>query len=569
MSFTPSVDPLALVLVEQSLMRGCAIRFESARAARPFDGVKHADVYSAISGVFDAHQAALLALIAKVGRVSNRLAPVNKLPLDVLVEILVNLPIEDCIQASHVCSHWRAAAINAPRVWTELELSISSRSSTMLFELLDRSKSAEVYLDLRLRGDVESILNTTGRLEPYFIRLRTLSCWADFSYPDRPQEELGNSDPVQIFIPPAPRLRSAILDSTAVIGMDAPCAFRFSETASAYTALERLHLGGAADGTFDYWPQMPALRHLHLHWRLELPISTLYRVLRCTPALQELIVEDLDDKMALPVHSDIKSSSHLSSLKSLSLYGVLKEHILRRMFADLVSDSVRSISLRSKYVFAYLFGWTTSWNFGPPQKLYGIISIADAETDPVQPGSLVDDITITRSLTVLNLDCYLWVRVPDGAEFPALESLALLGLLSNVEDPNVVGPPLNPHLRIRFIPHGPVNPEVHASVPALRTVRFFVGTRWRNAEAWGASDITSFMDRQIQGYSRPLEELFVGGGQLEGSESSTRAKLAPYAKRLVIDRKEIDEVEFDELLDWFPPRDWDVKARGDLSEYEF
>ncbi|KZV97095.1 hypothetical protein EXIGLDRAFT_833091 [Exidia glandulosa HHB12029] len=581
MSSTPSVDPQALALVEQSLMRECASQLEAARVAqatRPFDPVKHAEVFSAVTAAFDAHKTAFLALMTKVGRMSNGLAPVNHLPSDVLLEILLYLPLEGRLKASRVCSYWRSTAVNAARLWADLNLSVRADKTEKLFALLERTKGAEVDLELRFLGAADKLKcrEITRQLEPYFCRLRTFSWWAHCAVAHPEQFVLSWTDTgeeyksLPIVIYDAPLLRRAALKSSDGPWRGPACSFHLSMKPGAFAALEVLRVGPVVDDTFKKWPELPALIHLHIHWSATLPGSTLYAVLRGSPALIALIIEGLDEFTLSDPSAE--ASPMLPKLDVLALSGAMDESTLRRVFDDLAPSTIDEIQLMSKYASAHMFSWTTSWNFGVPCELHGIVTLSlvdEPATDPwtgnldytlftihvgdgderhrvfydvVEPALFVD--TIAGSLRELSVDCDFWFTLSPDVEFPAVVSLSILGLISSVSQAR------RP------------TPLIGAAMPALRTVSIFVGTRecgQFHSEKWTSLDIAKFMDLQIKGYSIPLEKLFICGGRLaKGSNrKQTYARLAPYAKRLVIDQKNIDSDRFDELLDWIPEGYWD------------
>ncbi|KZV82539.1 hypothetical protein EXIGLDRAFT_778447 [Exidia glandulosa HHB12029] len=113
------VDAKLQNLVHESLTRVCVdaqidrLRLVSCPAA-------HAELCASLTGTYAAHVAAIQATFRTFAFSVNAVAPVNRLPPDVILEILAWLPRNARIKASHVCSYWRSTALESATLWSLL-----------------------------------------------------------------------------------------------------------------------------------------------------------------------------------------------------------------------------------------------------------------------------------------------------------------------------------------------------------------------------------------------------------------------------------------------------------------
>ena len=108
----------------------------------------------------------------------NTLAPINRLPLDVLSLIPVSLDVdeedEDLIALTHVCRAWRQIFISQSSLWTYLDCTNADKTSIYL----ERSKFSLINVSL-YRGDPLLISDPFFQIIPHSVcRVKSLSVTA-------------------------------------------------------------------------------------------------------------------------------------------------------------------------------------------------------------------------------------------------------------------------------------------------------------------------------------------------------------------------------------------------------
>lgn len=88
----------------------------------------------------------------RVARLRNDTLPiVNKVPVEIICRVFSFLSLGDCIQVSHVCSHFRRVALDCSILWTTLHFGDAFPCSSGP-ELLARTRGAPVKLSIRRHG---------------------------------------------------------------------------------------------------------------------------------------------------------------------------------------------------------------------------------------------------------------------------------------------------------------------------------------------------------------------------------------------------------------------------------
>ncbi|KZV99800.1 hypothetical protein EXIGLDRAFT_762263 [Exidia glandulosa HHB12029] len=120
-------------------------------------------------------------------------APVNRLPVDVLLTVFAFLPLPNLITVSHVCFHWRSITLDTPTLWGN-SVHIAGLRHRLLRYVLTRAKAT--LLDIFLSGiygpsakvqDYISLIahsmshSNRLHLEGYAIGNRSVSLHLDFS----------------------------------------------------------------------------------------------------------------------------------------------------------------------------------------------------------------------------------------------------------------------------------------------------------------------------------------------------------------------------------------------------
>lgn len=78
-------------------------------------------------------------------------ARINQLPVDVLVHIFSALPLKGRLKATHVCRQWCIAGLEAPALWTQINVTGPAYAAPTSLQQLLLSRSKAAKLDIRLR----------------------------------------------------------------------------------------------------------------------------------------------------------------------------------------------------------------------------------------------------------------------------------------------------------------------------------------------------------------------------------------------------------------------------------
>ena len=108
----------------------------------------------------------LLNLLPKFKALRNVLAPINKLPAEILSQILQSLPIRDLIVATQVCRYWRTSFISCGPLWCNIDCERGFEALTCLH----RSKGSPIHVSVR-RFPNDEVL---ARLSPHTGRIKSL-----------------------------------------------------------------------------------------------------------------------------------------------------------------------------------------------------------------------------------------------------------------------------------------------------------------------------------------------------------------------------------------------------------
>ncbi|KZW02786.1 hypothetical protein EXIGLDRAFT_828924 [Exidia glandulosa HHB12029] len=107
-------------------------------------------IYAAVVAGARETEDTLHRIMLRMRRRVNLLAPVNRLPQEILCRLFSEGPSnssQQSVRISHVCSYWRELALDDPRLWTSITI-INGRTLPALAVLLSRAKQQPV--DLRL-----------------------------------------------------------------------------------------------------------------------------------------------------------------------------------------------------------------------------------------------------------------------------------------------------------------------------------------------------------------------------------------------------------------------------------
>ena len=109
----------------------------------------------------------------KAGNIKNSLAPISKLPPEVLALIATFFePERQLVDATAVCQHWRATLLSFPRLWSKIHCS----NRVQLEAYLKRSKPVPLEINLRNRH-----FPLSKYLLPHTSRLAALAVWVEDS----------------------------------------------------------------------------------------------------------------------------------------------------------------------------------------------------------------------------------------------------------------------------------------------------------------------------------------------------------------------------------------------------
>ena len=106
-------------------------------------------------------------LLPKFKALRNVLAPIHKLPPEILSQIPRFLPFRDLVVATQVCRYWRTTLISCGTLWCNID---SARGPEAL-TCLHRSKGSPIHVRVRKIPDDEVL----ARLFPHTGRIKTLN----------------------------------------------------------------------------------------------------------------------------------------------------------------------------------------------------------------------------------------------------------------------------------------------------------------------------------------------------------------------------------------------------------
>ena len=108
-------------------------------------------------------------VLQETNELRNRARPVNKLPPEILSNVLQHRNREwDLVAATHVCRYWRSSLITSPTLWTSLRYRTEDRAHTYL-ERSGLAMGLDVWINLRYSDD------GPGRIYPQAGRVRSLT----------------------------------------------------------------------------------------------------------------------------------------------------------------------------------------------------------------------------------------------------------------------------------------------------------------------------------------------------------------------------------------------------------
>lgn len=104
-------------------------------------------------------------LLPKFRGFRNALAPIHKLPPEILSRIPQFFPIRDLVVATHVCRYWRTTLISSGPLWCNID-----SAGPEAFTCLHRSKGSPIHVRVRKIPDDELLT----RLSPHIGRIKSL-----------------------------------------------------------------------------------------------------------------------------------------------------------------------------------------------------------------------------------------------------------------------------------------------------------------------------------------------------------------------------------------------------------
>ena len=111
-------------------------------------------------------QKSLSGLVPKFRALRNVLAPVNKLPPEILSRVPQFFPIRDLVVATQVCRYWRTTFISCGPLWCNIDCERGAEALTCLH----RSKGSLIHVNVRRIPDYEVL----ARLPPHIGRIKSL-----------------------------------------------------------------------------------------------------------------------------------------------------------------------------------------------------------------------------------------------------------------------------------------------------------------------------------------------------------------------------------------------------------
>ncbi|KAF8916278.1 hypothetical protein CPB85DRAFT_351952 [Mucidula mucida] len=241
----------------------------------------------------------------------NMLAPISRLPVEVLCQIFILTTYTTCpplwMAVTHVCSQWRAAALKCPAMWSYITFERPSRWTN---EMLQRSMEAPLTLHVLDHWRLNRMLKTVSTALEHIGRTVELRLRGDFSTLTKSLNQ------------PAPNLHTLTLEYNNSAS--------YSGIPGQSVSLPDDFLGG----------DTPRLRHLelkqcHLTWNsgilkglthLELKgptshpanIAEVTTALSNTPMLEVLHLHGILESMDAATYTTLSRSQHLITLAHLS-----------------------------------------------------------------------------------------------------------------------------------------------------------------------------------------------------------------------------------------------------------
>ena len=94
----------------------------------------------------------------------NSFIPINRVPLEILSLIPVNLSLQDRFRASFVCRHWRRTFIQRAKLWSKLSF-LTGQSEAYLETILERAKGAGLDITVGFATPATSMALLSSRAE--------------------------------------------------------------------------------------------------------------------------------------------------------------------------------------------------------------------------------------------------------------------------------------------------------------------------------------------------------------------------------------------------------------------
>ena len=195
----------------------------------------------------------------------NLLAPINRLPLDVLLLIPLHFTsLSDRLRLTFVCRRWRRAFIQHPPLWSQLYLA-GRTDRYLIITLLRRVRGTP--LDITIDNSVSPVHDTT-LLSSFNLQIRTLRFGGAF--PHEVQEvSVAISDPLPLLhtlaieaIHSPDRGTDSAPDATLPLFTNAVNLKYFSLTTDEFPSLYHFTFPNLTSFSLSTWPDTFAVSHL-------------------------------------------------------------------------------------------------------------------------------------------------------------------------------------------------------------------------------------------------------------------------------------------------------------------
>ncbi|KAF9653402.1 hypothetical protein BDM02DRAFT_3257923 [Thelephora ganbajun] len=306
----------------------------------------------------------MVKIISRLRFAANTLTPICQLPPEILCEVFFHLrpvirrgygrpragqPFRNLLAVTHTCQHWRATAIAAAELWSQLIIRGPYEKLDLTRLFISRSR------ELPLDADFEYQLAV---IAPYTNRLRALSCsgytTGEFlNFSDRPAQLLEtlhirsreyhhSEDPLPtLFDGDFPSLRELVVNGYNPLPNN-----HFRNLTSFH-----LHLSSVSAGSSLWIP--------------------LLEVLRDSPQLEELFL-NFDIYNGFPSVPNIPDPAALHALQRLHLRGV--RSTLTRRFLNLVDLVPNGIAMQFTNIIPE-FDWMAPPTLPPELSLHSVTSL--------------------------------------------------------------------------------------------------------------------------------------------------------------------------------------------------